>query len=175
MPFLRPAKPADLPAFQAIYADAVLHGTASYEIEPPDLAEMSRRFDAVRDGGYPWLTAESDSGIVLGYAYAAAFRPRPAYRFMVENSIYVAPESRGQGVGRALLAALIEACRRDGYRQILAVIGDGERNRASIALHESLGFAECGCISGSGYKHGRWLDTALMQLALNGGRTTPPL
>lgn len=174
MPTLRPAIPADLPAFQAIYADAVLHGTASYEIDPPDLAEMTRRFEAVRAGGYPWLTAQGGSGAVLGYAYAGAFRPRPAYRYMVEDSIYVAPEAKGQGVGRALLSALVEACRSGGYRQILAVIGGAEENRASIALHEALGFSPCGVISGSGYKHGRWLDTALMQLAINGGRTAPP-
>ena len=174
MPSLRPAIAADLPAFQAIYADAVLHGTASYEIDPPDLAEMTRRYETVRDGGYPWLTAEDGNGTVLGYAYAGAFRPRPAYRFMVEDSIYVAPEAKGRGVGKALLRGLVEACRTGGYRQILAVIGDAERNPASIALHESLGFSPCGLIAGSGYKHGRWLDTALMQLALNGGRSTPP-
>lgn len=171
---LRDATPADLPSFQAIYADAVLHGTASYEIEPPDLAEMTRRFQAVRDGGFPWLTAEGEGGAVMGYAYAGPFRTRPAYRWMVEDSIYVAPEAKGRGVGRALLAALIEQCRARGYRQVLAVIGDAERNRASIGLHEVLGFSHSGCIAGSGFKHGRWLDTALMQLAINGGAATPP-
>ena len=175
MPVVRPAMPADVPAFQAIYADAVRHGTASYETEPPDLAEMGRRFEAVAGGGFPWLTAEDEAGTVLGYAYAAAFRPRPAYRFMVEDSIYVAPDAKGRGVGRVLLAGLVEACRAAGFRQVLAVIGDAENNRASIALHESQGFVSCGRISGSGFKHGRWLDTALMQRALNGGRCTPPV
>lgn len=170
---IRDARPADLPAITTIYADAVEHGTASYELEAPDLAEMTRRFKALTAQDYPYLVAERDD-TVAGYAYAGPFRPRPAYRFTVEDSVYVAPAAKGRGVGKALLRALLDACRIRGFRQILAVIGDGGPASPSVRLHERLGFVHCGAIAGSGYKHGRWLDTVLMQLAINGGTDAPP-
>lgn len=170
---IRPAEPDDLPVIAAIYADAVVNGTASYELEPPSLEEMAARHRAVTSAGYPYLVAV-EAGAILGYAYAGPFRPRPAYRFIVENSVYVAPQARGKGVGRALMLALIEACERLGFRQILAVIGDGSAASASVRLHERLGFRHAGRLEATGWKHGRWLDTVLMQLPLNGGSATEP-
>ncbi|MBA1143921.1 GNAT family N-acetyltransferase [Mesorhizobium neociceri] len=170
---IRAALEGDLDRITEIYADAVTHGTASYELEPPGRAEMGARFDSLTGGGFPYLVAEKD-GALLGYAYAAAFRPRPAYRFIVEDSVYVAPDAKGQGVGLMLMQALIEACRVAGFRQIVAVIGDGHADSASVRLHEKLGFRHSGRLEGSGYKHGRWLDTVFMQLSLNGGATIPP-
>lgn len=171
---IRPATAADLDRITDIYADAVTQGTASYELEPPSRAEMGTRFDALVAGGFPYLVAEKD-GAVLGYAYAGAFRPRPAYRFIVEDSVYVAPEAKGQGVGLKLMQSLIEAVRTAGFRQIIAVIGDGRPDSASVRLHEKLGFRHSGRLEGSGYKHGRWLDTVFMQLSLNGGASAPPI
>lgn len=170
---IRAVQESDLEAITAIYADAVRHGTASYELEPPDLLEMGRRFAALTNGGYPYLVAERD-GRVAAYAYAGPFRTRPAYRFTVEDSVYVAPDAKGLGLGRLLLAHLIAACEQRGFRQIVAVIGDGRAGSASVILHEKLGFRHAGRIEGSGFKHGRWLDTVLMQLALNGGTASPP-
>lgn len=170
---IRPATAGDLDRITDIYADAVAHGTASYELEPPGRAEMGTRFDTLKAGGFPYLAAEKD-GAVLGYAYAGAFRPRPAYRFIVEDSVYVAPEAKGQGVGLKLMQSLIEACRAAGFRQIVAVIGDGRPDSASVRLHEKLGFRHSGRLEGSGYKHGRWLDTVFMQISLNGGASVPP-
>jgi len=170
---IRAALESDLDRITGIYADAVTHGTASYELEPPSRAEMGVRFDSLTAGGFPYLVAEKD-GDLLGYAYAGAFRPRPAYRFIVEDSVYVAPDAKGQGVGLKLMQALIEACRVAGFRQIIAVIGDGHADSASVRLHEKLGFRHSGRLEGSGYKHGRWLDTVFMQLSLNGGATAPP-
>jgi phosphinothricin acetyltransferase len=170
---VRPAAEADLDAITTIYADAVRNGTASYELEPPSRAEMGERFAALRRGSYPYLVADSE-GEVAGYAYAGPFRPRPAYRFMVEDSVYVAPEAKGRGVGGALLERLIAETRLLGFRQIVAVIGDGSAESPSVRLHEKLGFRHSGVLSGSGYKHGRWLDTVFMQLALNGGADSPP-
>ncbi|WP_274627186.1 GNAT family N-acetyltransferase [Arvimicrobium flavum] len=170
---IRPAKHGDLPQVAAIYADAVSNGTASYELEPPTLAEMTARFDAILSGEYPYLVA-TDGEAVLGYAYASAFRTRPAYRFVAENSVYVAPQAKGTGVGKALMVALIEECKRLGFRQILAVIGDGSEHSASVRLHERLGFRHAGRLEATGYKHGRWLDTVLMQLPMNGGGDTAP-
>ncbi len=169
----RVALEGDLDRITEIYADAVTHGTASYELEPPSRAEMGARFDALTAGGFPYLVAEKD-GALLGYAYAGAFRPRPAYRFIVEDSVYVAPDAKGQGVGLLLMQALIAACRVAGFRQIIAVIGDGRADSASVRLHEKLGFRHGGRLEGSGYKHGRWLDTVFMQLPLNGGAALPP-
>jgi phosphinothricin acetyltransferase len=179
MTVIRPAVPADLPAIAAIYAEAVRNGTASYELEPPSLAEMTRRFEALAGGSYPYLVAEADDvalgdGAVLGYAYAGPFRPRPAYRFMVEDSIYLAPQARGRGLGRLLLERLVEAVRELGFRQMVAVIGDGFAGSASVRLHERMGFRHAGGLTASGYKHGRWLDTIFMQLSLNGGGDVPP-
>ena len=172
-PVIRTASEADLDAITAIYADAVANGTSSYELEPPSRDEMGRRFAALAEGEFPYLVATSGDN-VLGYAYAGPFRPRPAYRFVVEDSIYVAPQAKGLGVGRLLLSALIAASQRLGFRQMIAVIGDGRPDSASVRLHESLGFVHAGRLEGSGYKHGRWLDTVFMQLPMNGGKTLAP-
>ncbi|WEX11775.1 GNAT family N-acetyltransferase [Chelativorans sp. AA-79] len=170
---IRASQTADLPAITAIYAHAVETGTASYELEPPSLEEMTSRMKALNSRRYPYLVAEEE-GRVLGYAYAGPFRPRRAYRFLVEDSIYIAPDAQGQGVGRLLLTALIDACRELGFRQIAAVIGDGSPQSASVRLHAALGFRHAGVLEGSGYKHGRWLDTVFMQLSLNGGNALSP-
>jgi len=170
---IRDATKDDLPEITDIYADAVQHGTATYELEPPTLTEMIARYESLRASSYPYFVAE-ENGRVLGYAYAGPFRARPAYRFIVEDSIYVAPESKGKGVGKTLMLALIEACRKDGYRQFVAVIGDGHADSPSVRLHERLGFRHCGVMEGSGYKHERWLDTVFMQLEMNGGNQGSP-
>ncbi len=169
---VRPVRDADIPAIAAIYAHAVLHGMASFEVEPPDQAEMTRRMRTITDGGYPYLVAEKD-GQVLGYAYAGAYRARPAYRNSVENSVYVSPDAHRLGVGRALLKELIDTATHRGFRQMIAVIGDSA-NAGSIGLHRALGFIFCGTIHSVGYKHGRWLDSVIMQRALGPGDTTPP-
>jgi phosphinothricin acetyltransferase len=171
---IRAATAADLGRITEIYSDAVLNGTASYELAPPSLAEMHARFDALRDGGFPYLVATDGSDAIVGYAYAGPFRTRPAYRFIVEDSIYVDPRAKGRGVGFELGRALIEAARQLGFRQLVAVIGDGGADSVSVRLHEKLGFSHSGRLQGSGYKHGRWLDTVFMQLALNGGTSCPP-
>jgi len=170
---IRTAAEGDLDRITEVYAHAVTHGTASYELEPPSRAEMGKRFEALVAGFYPYLAAIED-GALLGYAYAGPFRPRRAYRFMVEDSIYLAPEAQGKGVGGLLLAALIASATELGFRQMAAVIGDGARNQASVKLHERAGFRHAGRLEGSGYKHGRWLDTIFMQLTMNGGTTLPP-
>ncbi|MFS8111926.1 GNAT family N-acetyltransferase [Rhizobium jaguaris] len=169
---LRNATPTDLPFITAIYRDSVLNGTASYEIIPPNEEEMEGRFQAIRDKGYPYIAAEDEDGAFLGYAYASAFRSRPAYRWMVEDSIYLAPAARGRGIGKALLATLVETCQTLGFRQMIAVIGGA--HPASVALHRAAGFTETGLLKGTGYKHGRWLDTMLMQKALGEGAQTDP-
>jgi phosphinothricin acetyltransferase len=171
---IRAATAADLKQITGIYSDAVLNGTASYELEPPTLAEMRTRYDALQSGGFPYLIAADESGAILGYAYAGPFRTRSAYRFIVEDSVYVAPEAKGRGVGLALMQALIEAVRQLGFRQLVAVIGDGSAESPSVRLHEKLGFRHCGRLQGSGYKHDRWLDTVFMQLEMNGGAMLPP-
>ena len=162
----------DVPAMRAIYAHAVETGVASFELEAPDEAEMTRRRESVLAGGYPHIVAE-DAGRVLGYAYAGPYRPRPAYRFTVENSIYVAADAQRRGVGRALLPALIERCEVAGFRLMVAVIGDSA-NFASISLHAAFGFAHAGLLPNVGWKHGRWLDSVLMTRALGAGATRPP-
>ena len=173
-PSIRPAVAADIPAITTIYAHAVLHGTASWELDPPDEAEMLRRFEAVAAGGYPYFVAE-EAGRLLGYAYAGAYRPRPAYRSTVENSIYIAPDSQGRGVGGALLDALMQECTRRGFRQMIAVIGDGTgASLGSRRLHERAGFRLIGVAEKVGFKHGRWLDQMLMQKDLGEGDRTPP-
>jgi len=169
---VRPSADSDIPAIAAIYAHAVIHGTASFELDPPDEAEMARRRKAVLDGGYPYLVAER-GGTLLGYAYAGPYRTRPAYRSTVEDSIYVAPGAQGQGVGRALLEALIAQCEALDFRLMVAVIGD-EESKGSIGLHRSLGFEPVGILKGIGYKHGRWLSTVLMQRSLGRGIAVPP-
>jgi L-amino acid N-acyltransferase YncA len=169
---LRDCTEADLPAVQAIYAHHVLHGTASFELDPPDLDEITRRYADVRRKALPYLVAEVD-GVVLGYAYANHFRPRPAYRFTLEDSIYIAPHALGRGVGRTLLPALVAACEDAGCRQLLAIIGDSA-NVASIGLHAACGFRFSGVIRNSGWKFGRWLDTVYMQRALGDGDRSAP-
>jgi len=170
---IRDTAPADIPAIAAIYRHAVLTGTASFELDPPDEAEMRSRYDAIRAGGYPYIVAETEDGRIAGYAYANAFRTRPAYRWSVENSVYIDAEMQGQGIGKKLMVALLEKTEALGFRQVIAVIG-GSQHKASIRLHESLGFEMIGTFKGSGFKFGRWLDTVLMQKALNGGDATLP-
>ena len=169
---IRPATAADIGAITRIYAHAVRFGTASFEIEPPDEPEMARRQRAVVNAGYPFLVAEAD-GTVLGYAYAGPYRARPAYRWSVENSIYVAPDAQRRGVGRALLDALIAETEHRGFRQMIAVIGDAAQT-PSIALHRAAGFRLIGTLEAVGFKQGRWLDTVLMQRPLGPGAATGP-
>ncbi|HEY2755270.1 MAG TPA: GNAT family N-acetyltransferase [Pseudolabrys sp.] len=170
---IRPATLADIPTITRIYGDSVTHATASFELEAPDEAEMARRMQALLDGGFPYLAADA-GGTLGGYAYVSLYRARSAYRFTVENSVYVAPEQHRRGVGRALLAALIEACEARGFRQMIAVIGDSAKQQASIGFHAALGFKHIGILPDVGFKHGRWLDTVLMQRALGPGGTTTP-
>jgi len=169
---IRDVADSDMPAVQAIYAHHVLHGLASFELEPPDLAEMIRRRDAIRAGGYPYRVAAAD-GRVLGYAYASQFRPRPAYAHTVEDSVYVADGAHRRGIGRRLLADLIDKCTALGYRQMIAVIGDSA-NAPSIGVHEALGFRHAGVMTSCGYKFGRWVDTVVMQRPLGEGDDTLP-
>jgi len=170
---IRPAEEDDLPAITAIYNDAVRTGTASYELEPPGLAEMTRRWRFLVSDDFPYLAATRE-GALIGYAYAGPFRPRPAYRFSVEDSIYIAPHAQRGGVGRVLLSELIVRCETKKFRQMIAVIGGGTEQPASVKLHETLGFRRIGLIEGAGFKFGRWLDTVLMQRQLGPGRSAPP-
>jgi phosphinothricin acetyltransferase len=172
-PSIRPATPADIPAVTRIYAPAVDHGTASFELEPPDEAEMARRMSDLTAKGFPYIAAEID-GAFAGYAYAGPFRGRPAYRFTVENSVYVATAMQRRGVGRVLLDALIAACDKAGHRQMIAVIGDSPNQAASIALHAAAGFQHIGLLPAVGFKHGRWLDSVLMQRAIGDGARSNP-
>lgn len=170
---IRPATPDAVPDIQPIYAHHVRHGLASFEEQAPDLAEMTQRFDAVQAAGLPWLVAILDSGEIIGYAYASNYRSRPAYRFSLENSVYIKPGFEGQGAGRRLLDALMDQCAERGYRQMIAIIGDSE-NVASIALHRSAGFVQTGILEAVGFKHGRWVDSVLMQKTLGSGANTLP-
>jgi L-amino acid N-acyltransferase YncA len=169
---IRDATEHDIASIQRIYAHHVLTGTASFEEVPPTEAEMAARRDNVLRLGLPFLVAD-DGGTVLGHAYATAYRPRPAYRHTVENSVYVTTGQHGLGIGRALLAELIARCEGGPWRQMIAVIG-GSDNAGSIALHARLGFHRVGTLSNVGFKHGRWLDSVLMQRALGPGAATPP-
>lgn len=164
---IRPSTDADLPAIQAIYARAVLEGTGTFETEVPGVDEMGRRRAEVLSRNLPWLVAER-GGEVLGYAYANYFRPRLAYRFCVEDSIYLSPAAQGQGVGRLLLAELMARCEAAGARQMLAVIGDAA-NAGSVGVHKALGFEHTGVLKSAGWKFGRWLDVVLMQRTLGLG------
>ncbi len=161
---IRRAVASDASALAAIYGHHVLQGLGTFEEEPPTPEEMARRRAAVADMGLPYLVAEAD-GEVLGFAYAVQFRPRAAYRFTVEDSVYVAPGAVGRGVGRALLSRLIEDCTALGKRRMIAVIGDSG-NAASIGVHAALGFAPAGLVPSAGFKHGRWVDIVLMQRSL---------
>jgi len=170
---IRPAKITDIPAITRIYAHAVEFGTASFELAPPDETEMARRMNELMGRGFPYIVAEI-AGILAGYAYAGPYRARPAYRFTVEDTVYIAPDMQRRGLGRILLAALIEAAEAGGYRQMIAVIGDSTKQAPSIGLHEALGFRHVGILDHVGFKHGRWLDSVLMQRALGPGSTTNP-
>jgi len=169
---IRPAALADIPTITRIYADAVKHGTASFELEPPSEAEMTRRMQALLTGSHPYLAA-IDNDAVLGYAYAGPYRARPAYRWTVEDSVYVDPQAQRRGIGRRLLDTLIKEAEARDFRQMIAVIGDSAQV-ASIRLHETFGFRHIGTLQSVGFKFDRWLDTVLMQRALGPGDTAAP-
>jgi phosphinothricin acetyltransferase len=168
---VRDCEPRDIAAITAIYAEAVRYGCASFEIEPPDETEMTARRQRLIAGGFPYLIAER-GGELVGYTYAGPYRPRPAYGATVENSVYVHPNAQAQGIGGILMRHLIAATEARGFRQMVAVIGDSD-NRASITLHERLGFRRVGTLQAVGWKHGRWLDSVLMQRALGAGDRAP--
>lgn len=169
---IRDATEADIPAIAALYAEEVRERVATYEYDVPDEAEMAQRMRAVQAAGYPYFVAERD-GRFAGYAYASSYRSRIGYRWTVEDTVYIVPEHQGQGVGKALLQRLIDACETSGFRQMIAVIGE-PANGASVALHEKLGFRTVGVFQGLGRKHGRWLDTVQMQRALGAGDGAAP-
>ena len=168
---IRNSTSADIAGIQKIYAHHVLTGTASFELDPPSIQELAARRDDVLHNGFPYLTAMRDDKLV-GYAYVNLFRTRPAYRFTVENSIYLAADQIGQGIGKKLLAELIQRCEAVGSRQMVAVIGDSA-NTGSIGLHASMGFRFAGVLRASGWKFGRWLDTVTMQRDLGPGDSAP--
>jgi len=169
---IRDVGDADMPAIQAIYGHHVVHGLASWEETPPDIAEMTRRRDTIVEGGFPYRIAER-AGNLVGYTYAGKYRPRPAYRNTVENSVYVADGARGGGIGALLLADIVEQCTRRGFRRMVAIIGDSA-NAASIKLHERAGFEMVGVIPACGYKAGQWLDQVIMHKTLGPGTTEAP-
>lgn len=176
---VRDARDEDVSALTALYAHHVRHGLATFEVEPPDEAEMRRRLHELTAQGYPWLVAEAsraaagNSSAILGYAYAGPYRARIAWRHTVEDSIYLHPDAIGRGVGRTLLTRLIEASAARGYRQMVAVIGDSA-NTASMAVHAACGFEHVGVLHDVGVKFGRWVDSVLMQRALGEGSKTLP-
>ncbi len=172
MPLIRPSTEQDLPAITRIYGHHVLHGTGTFETTPPTLEDMTARRADVLGKGLPWLVVE-DGGQVLGYAYGNWFKPRPAYRFSVEDSIYLAPEAAGKGLGRALLAELLAALERAGIRKVMAVIGDSA-NAGSVGVHTALGFERVGVVKSCGWKFDRWLDIVLMEKTLGLGDSCPP-
>ncbi|HYM48372.1 MAG TPA: GNAT family N-acetyltransferase [Burkholderiaceae bacterium] len=169
---IRAANPTDIAAIQAIYAHHVQNGLGTFETTAPDVSEMQARLAQITDAGFPYLVGE-DNGRVLGYAYANQFRPRPAYRSTVEDSIYIAPDAIGHGIGKVLLNELVERCAALGLRQMLALIGDSQ-NAASIGVHRACGFAYVGVLTSVGRKFDRWVDVVIMQRALGAGETTPP-
>lgn len=173
MPTIRASQPLDLPAIAAIYRHHVLHGTGTFETEAPSLEDMAIRRQDVLNKKLPWLVAEGDDGAILGYAYANWFKPRPAYRFSAEDSIYVAEQARGQGIGRLLLEALCRECEAAGVRKLIAVIGDSA-NAGSVGVHRAAGFAHVGTLSDVGWKFGRWLDVVMMEKSLGAGASTSP-
>jgi L-amino acid N-acyltransferase YncA len=169
---IRAGAQRDIAAVTEIYGHHVLHAAATFEVEPPDAAEMARRWRSVVEGGYPYLVAEQD-GRITGYAYAGSYRSRPAYRYTVENSVYVRPGCERRGIGRALMQALLDQCERGDFRQVIAVIGDSA-NAASIGLHRQLGFRMVGTLQAAGFKFGRSVDVVLMQRPLGAGAGTLP-
>ena len=170
---VRDSRFEDVPTIGEIYAHWVLHGFGTFELEPPDETDIANRRCAILASGFPHLVAEDRNGGVLGYAYAGPYRQRPGYCFSCENSVYVAPDATGHGIGRALLAGLIERCDAKGLRLMVAVIGDSE-NHASIGLHRAMGFARAGRLPAVGWKHGRWVDTVFMTRPLGPGPSTAP-
>lgn len=172
MPLIRPSTEADIPAITRLYAHHVLHGTGTFETTPPSEEEMTARRADVLGKGLPWLVIE-DNANVIGYAYGNWFKPRPAYRYSVEDSIYLAPEAAGKGLGRALLAELLATLERSGIRKVMAVIGDSA-NAGSIGVHRALGFETVGVVKACGWKLGRWLDIVLMEKPLGAGDSRPP-
>lgn len=172
MSTIRPSRDEDVAAITAIYAHHVLHGTGTFETTPPPEADMAGRRADVLAKGLPWLVLE-EGGRVLGFAYCQWFKPRPAYRFSAEDSIYLHPDAAGRGLGRELLAQLLQRAQACGMRKLIAVIGDSA-NAASIGVHRSVGFMPAGSITSCGWKFGRWLDIVLMEKALGDGNTTPP-
>lgn len=173
MTTIRPSVDSDVPAIAAIYRHHVLHGTGTFEIDPPSEADMAGRRADVLAKGLPWLVAEQGDGRVVGFAYANWFKPRPAYRFSAEDSIYIADDAQGQGLGRRLLAELAAQAEARGVRKLLAVIGDSA-NAGSIGVHRALGFTEVGVMRSVGWKFGAWRDIVLMEKPLGAGDTTSP-
>lgn len=169
---IRDAALADVPVITEIYRESVLNGIGTYELDPPSEIEMTARFTAIAGQNYPYLIAEDENGAILGYAYSSAFRTRPAYRYLAEDSIYVSAQSRGLGVGRRLLDALLSRTASLGIRQMVAVIGGA--NPASVAVHEDAGFKHVGRLPASGFKFGQWVDTVFMQIDLGEGADTIP-
>ena len=172
MPTIRPSRDDDIDAITRIYAHHVLHGTGTFEVDPPSVQDMRARRAEVLARGLPWLIAESDNQ-VSGFAYCNWFKPRPAYRFSAEDSIYLAPHANGQGLGRALLAELATQAERAGVRKLIAVIGDSG-NTGSIGVHRALGFQHVGVLASCGWKFDRWLDVVLMEKALGRGDSCSP-
>ena len=172
MPLIRPSTEQDIAAVTRIYAHHVLHGTGTFETTPPSETEMATRRGDVLSKGLPWLVLE-DNGQVIGFAYGNWFKPRPAYRFSVEDSIYLAPEAAGKGLGRALLAELLARLQAGGVRKVMAVIGDSA-NAGSIGVHAALGFDRVGVVKSCGWKFDRWLDIVLMEKTLGEGDSTRP-
>ena len=170
---IRGVRESDLPGITRIYADAVAHGTASFEIEPPDEAEMVRRYRALSADGFPYMVA-TQAGAVIGYAYSGPYRARPAYKWTVEDSIYIAAEFQRRGIGSLLLTSIVRQSEMLGFRQMIAVIGDSAQT-ASIAVHAAAGFTMIGTMRSVGFKHGKWLDTVMMQRALGDADVTPPV
>ena len=169
---VRTALQTDIGAIQGIYSHYVLNGLASFEITPPDESEMLARWRLIKDSSHPYLVAELE-GAVAGYAYASTFRKRPAYKSTLENAVYVSHEHLGKGIGVNLLNKLIEECTNLGFRQLVAVIGDSN-NHPSLSLHAKCGFEKVGLLPSTGFKHGQWIDTVLMQRSIGDGDKTPP-
>ena len=169
---LRPAQESDMEAISAIYAHHVVHGTGTVEATPPSPSDMLKRWADVHSKGLPWLCAEVD-GQVVGFAYANWFRPREAFRFCAEDSIYIAPEMTGLGLGRALLGELMQQCEAAGIRKIVAVVGDSA-NQSSVGLHVAMGFSHAATLPSCGWKHDRWLDIVILERWLGTGDSTPP-